>query len=216
MIQIKKEIVTRLRKYESLEDFKELVGVELKNGIILENVVLRNINFKNLNDYISIKDSIELHDNKELHILPFIKRNIYSENRIGIDNIKSIFESPNKIPAELYDLLGTKTGNFTEKENMFQHSFYIFCTKLRNNKNYNFKILKNQDFLELPKKYKFKDFGKIQKHKVFFNSKMYSYFDDKIQRNLSIISFNENAMSFDCYIDMSEHFWRNKTSHLSV
>jgi len=215
MIEIEKEIIIRLRKYDNYENFRELVGIELNNGQILENVVLRNINAKTLNDYTLIKNSIELYE-KESEILPFIDKNIYINNRIGIENIKRIFESPNKIPERLYDLLGKKMGNFTEKESMFQKSFYIFSAKLGNSKNYNFKLFKNDDFLELPKKYKFKDFGKIQKHKVYFNTKMYSYFDEKIQKNLSVIPFYENAMSFDCFIDMSEHFWRNKTSHNTV
>jgi len=214
MIEIKKEILSRLKEYEELQDFRELVAIELNNGVIIENVVLRNLHAKREKESIFLERLIqEKRKDETFEAFPFLSREIFETNRIGIDNVKRIFESPNKIPSELYDLLGRKKGNYTENESMFQNSFYVFCVKLRNNKNFNFKISKNDDFLELPKNYSFKDFGKIKKHKVFFNSKMYSYSEEKIQNNLRVIPIYENAMSYDCYIDMSEHFWRNKTSH---
>jgi hypothetical protein len=215
MIEIKKEIVSRLRKYDDYTDFKELVSVELINGTILNNVILRNINVKNINEQLHLEEIIKQFE-KDDPFFSLADNKIYKENRIGIENIKRIYESQFKIPSKLHDLLGRSPGNYTEKGGMFHSPYYIFCVKLKNNKNFNFKIQNfgNYDnFLDFPENYTFKDFGKIQKHKVFFNNKMYSYFDDKIQKNISVIKFYEIGMSFDCYIDKSVHFWRNKTSH---
>ena len=212
MIEIKKEIVLRLRKFDRFEDFDEPVSVELTDGTIIENVLLRNVNFKREKESIYIKMMIEDYkDDENIDIFPFMSRKVFESNRIGIDNVKRIFESSNKIPKTLFDFLGGE--DFTTNDYFTPRKSHVYSVKLGNRKNYNFRIYKGDKFLDFPENYKFKDFGKIKKDKVYFNSKTYTYDNDKIRRNINVIKFYESPMIYECYIDVSEHFWRNKTSH---